>query len=391
MFAKHPLDLTRDRLDERALAEALRLAIIAELDAVSFYLQVAARSPDPDVKKVFEDVAREEKVHFGEFLSLLQRYDPEQKEKLEEGIREVEELLGKLSSKETRLDGGGKEPSPSSLSVEVPESLPSTRELLEDLERMTEGLRTRITLVEQESDVANLFAREAHRLRLLRRHLPVTKLGPGIDYVAAPVVAYSGSAVGVEAEAVIPLREISIEFLIPQRLLNRAGRLGEPAYEAVVAQAARRLVASEERIILDALLSTEGALEANMGGWERPGEAVDDVARAIARMETEGITGPYVLIVSPQRYAKLLAVHEKTGVMELARLEKLAKVVRHPLIGQDKAILVPVDKTVLDVVIGVDTKVDHIGLEAGAERYRAWETLALRVRYPRGVTILTQA
>ncbi|NOZ89437.1 MAG: hypothetical protein GXO15_05880 [Crenarchaeota archaeon] len=57
MFAKHPLDPARERLDEKGLADALRLAVIAELDAISFYLQVARASPREDVRKVFEDVA----------------------------------------------------------------------------------------------------------------------------------------------------------------------------------------------------------------------------------------------------------------------------------------------------------------------------------------------
>jgi uncharacterized linocin/CFP29 family protein/rubrerythrin len=374
MFAKHPLDLSKDKLDERSLAEAIRLAIIAELDAVSFYLQVASRSPDPDVKKVFEDVAAEEKTHFGEFLALLRKYDPEQAEKLQEGFREVKELTG--------LEGV--DVSASGIVDFLKEEARKAEKIMEEAARVADQRLRSVASVEA------VFVNEAERLRLLRRHLPVTLIGPGVDYVAAPVVSYSGSAVGVESEAVVPLREVAVEFLVPDRLVERARRLGEPAYEAVVAQAARRLVAAEEKLITESLLSTEGALEATMGSWERPGEAVDDVARAIARLEAEGVTGPYVLLVSPQRYAKLLTVHEKTGVMELARLEKLAKVLRHPLLPTEKALLLPADRTVFDIVVGVDTRVDHIGPEAGSQRYRAWETLALRVRYPRGITVLSQ-
>jgi len=362
LFAKHPLDQAREKLGQGNLADAVRLAMAAEVDAISFYLQVARAADDPAVRRVFEDVAREEMTHLGEFLALLYRLDPGHREEVEKGFREVAELLG-----EPPGAAGG-------MSAATP--APAAEK---------EGAPANALGVEE------LFLREARRLRILRANLSETAVGPGVDYAPVQVIAYSGSAVAVEAEAVVPLREVAIEFLIPQRLAERSRLMGTYAYSTIVAQAARRLVASEERLILESLLNLEGALEAHMGAWERPGEAVDDIAKAIARMEAEGVTGPYVLLLSPQRYAKLLTVHERTGVMELARLEKLAKVVRHPLLTQDKAILAPRDPAVLDIVVGVDTRIDDLGLESGAYRYRAWETLALRVHYPRGVTVLTHS
>ncbi len=72
--------------------EILRAAIIAELDAVNLYEQMAAMTGSEDLKRVFMDVAKEEKTHVGEFQALLLRYDQEQAKELEEGRREVEEL-----------------------------------------------------------------------------------------------------------------------------------------------------------------------------------------------------------------------------------------------------------------------------------------------------------
>ena len=94
MFAKHPLDAKPSRLSREELIEAVRLALMAELDAINFYLQVARRADDPLVRRVFEDVAREEKTHVGEFLELLRRLDPEQADELEKGAEEVRELEG---------------------------------------------------------------------------------------------------------------------------------------------------------------------------------------------------------------------------------------------------------------------------------------------------------
>lgn len=82
-------------LDQKTLEfEILRAGIIAELDAINLYEQMAALTENPHIRKVLLDIAREEKTHFGEFEALLLKLDPEQVEELAEGRREVEELTG---------------------------------------------------------------------------------------------------------------------------------------------------------------------------------------------------------------------------------------------------------------------------------------------------------
>lgn len=72
--------------------EILRAGIIAELDAVSFYEQMAALTENGNIKKVLFDIAKEEKTHIGEFQALLLKIDQEQLKEMEEGKKEVEEL-----------------------------------------------------------------------------------------------------------------------------------------------------------------------------------------------------------------------------------------------------------------------------------------------------------
>jgi len=68
--------------------------MIAELDAVSLYEQLASMTENNDIKKVLLDIAKEEKTHLGEFLALLLKIDGEQKDELEKGKEEVEEITG---------------------------------------------------------------------------------------------------------------------------------------------------------------------------------------------------------------------------------------------------------------------------------------------------------
>ncbi len=73
--------------------EILRVAIIAELDAINFYEQLAAATEDENIRKILLDVAKEEKTHVGEFQALLLKEDVEQVKELEKGKEEVEEIL----------------------------------------------------------------------------------------------------------------------------------------------------------------------------------------------------------------------------------------------------------------------------------------------------------
>ena len=73
--------------------EILRAAIIAELDAVNLYEQMAALTENTYIKTILLDIAKEEKTHVGEFQALLLKHDKEQVKELEEGKKEVEKEL----------------------------------------------------------------------------------------------------------------------------------------------------------------------------------------------------------------------------------------------------------------------------------------------------------
>jgi rubrerythrin len=74
--------------------EILRVGIIAELDAINLYEQMAALAENPHIKKVLLDIAKEEKTHVAEFQTLLLMNDKEQVVEMAKGKKEVEELVG---------------------------------------------------------------------------------------------------------------------------------------------------------------------------------------------------------------------------------------------------------------------------------------------------------
>lgn len=99
MLSKQPIKL--DKVPKKTLdMEILRLSIVAEMDAINLYEQMAETTEDPDVRAVLLDIAKEEKTHAGEFQAMLLRFDKQQEAELQKGRKEVEELTAK---KQTRI------------------------------------------------------------------------------------------------------------------------------------------------------------------------------------------------------------------------------------------------------------------------------------------------
>lgn len=346
MMSKHPLDLPPGRkLSKEEVAEALRLSIIAELDAINLYLQLARAIDDERYRRVFEDIAKEEKTHVGEFLALLKTLDAEQVEELAKGAREVKELTG----------------------LEAGDPPTSQQPSAEDIWK----------------SVAEAVTRVVDGARVFRRFVPVARVGRGVDAVAVEPVG--------GARYVIPLAELSVEFKVSQRAVDYAERFGQVLELGDGYRAAVEFATLEDRLILEKLTELAGAVKAEMSSWEAPGVAVDEAARALAKMVEGGAREPFILFVSPSRYTKLLAVHERTGVMELTRIKGLVKeVVPTPVLPDDTAVVLSANPHILDIAVGVDTQVDYLGPENGYHKLRLWETIAVRPRLEKGVAILKQ-
>ncbi len=91
MLSEIPIDIKKVKKEDLD-KEILRVGIIAELDAVSLYEQLAATVKNRSVKKILLDIAKEEKTHVGEFQALLLKIDEEQLKELEKGKEEVKKL-----------------------------------------------------------------------------------------------------------------------------------------------------------------------------------------------------------------------------------------------------------------------------------------------------------
>ncbi|TFG27099.1 MAG: rubrerythrin [Promethearchaeota archaeon] len=92
-LAKVPIMLEKVKKEDLD-KQILRFGILAELDAINLYEQMANMTENKHLKMVLLDVAKEEKEHVGEFQYLLLKLDKQQQEELEDGKKEVQELIG---------------------------------------------------------------------------------------------------------------------------------------------------------------------------------------------------------------------------------------------------------------------------------------------------------
>ena len=113
---RNPFDvLKNDRLlTHEELVRAIRFMVAAEYEATQLYEQLAESTDEALAQNVLRDIAKEEKVHAGEFLRLLKELQPDEEGFYQQGAQEVEnEFLNKngamsdTSSKNSSSQGLG--------------------------------------------------------------------------------------------------------------------------------------------------------------------------------------------------------------------------------------------------------------------------------------------
>lgn len=76
MFSEAPISFERSSKEDID-KEILRSAMIAELDAINLYEEMAALTDDEKLRKILLDVANEEKIHVAMFETVLMEVDRE--------------------------------------------------------------------------------------------------------------------------------------------------------------------------------------------------------------------------------------------------------------------------------------------------------------------------
>ena len=82
-----------DKMTDHELAQAIRLDLASELEAIFLYDAHVAATDNKIAKKVLADIRDEEKEHMGELLTLMQHLDPKEAELYASGVTEVRDMM----------------------------------------------------------------------------------------------------------------------------------------------------------------------------------------------------------------------------------------------------------------------------------------------------------
>jgi uncharacterized linocin/CFP29 family protein len=256
----------------------------------------------------------------------------------------------------------------------------------------------------------DLAAQDSARGQLVgRRFLALFgPVGPGMEYIEqdrlgpprGAIVSMEGEEEADEAPPLAPVRRRALplpllyrDARVYWRDLERTRQTGIGLDLSGVVAAAAEVAAAEDRLIFqgDARLGIEGLLTTPdsqgqvLGDWTAPGDAYAQIARATAQLLQAGHPGPYALVLSPERWARLERVSDLTGTLELVAVERLLRGPVLPSPFVDGGVLLDPSSGNMDLALGIDLSVAYADSEHMNHRLRVLETVVPRVKRPSAI------
>jgi len=272
--------------------------------------------------------------------------------------------------------------------------------------------RTDAPLSEQEWERIDEAVRSAARANLVGRRF-ISLYGPlGLGTPVAWVDRLEGVTAGTvsaccaeDAAAVTPgerrlltLELLYKDFKLMWRDIAASRELQLPLDVTAASAAAAMLARAEDHLIFHGTEANPGIMTVDgrqtlslAAGLEEPGSGLASVAEARSLLVERGALGPYALVLAPDLYAKLLRIPDRGGRLELELVQSVASagVLQSPALEKGTGVLVSTGPDVLDLAVGGDIQVAFKGAEDMNLPFRILETLALRIRRPEGICVLS--
>jgi uncharacterized linocin/CFP29 family protein len=245
---------------------------------------------------------------------------------------------------------------------------------------------------------------ESEATRTLRHYLTARRV---VDFTGPKGWEHTSEATGrtatlpppnpsVEARArqAQPLIELRVPFTIARTELDAISRGARDADLDPVRNAARHLALTEDNAVFEGY--TPGQI-AGIGECtpHQPLSISDDyadypatVARAVATLQREGVTGPYAIALGPRCYTGVIETTEHGGY---PLLEHLRLILGGPALwapAVDGAIVVSTRGGDYELVVGEDVSIGYLDHDATNVRLYLEETFTFRVLAPEAAVAL---
>ncbi|AHC50736.1 ferritin [Sulfolobus acidocaldarius SUSAZ] len=340
MFSSDPsVQARKEKLDKEEEVRALRGALMAELDAINYYLQQGKLFENEHLKRVHEDIAKEEIAHFGEFLRLLYEVSKEDFDYIVKGWKEASELIG--SGHEIPIPRGqvndDKDSEHKEDKTDSYQKEPSVEEIIHEALKQRK-IRYAGTLRSYPDESISLF---------------------GFEETEREVTQKMDSQL-------YKIEYLSVEFKIRSDLpVNRTLN--------IIHRAGVKYSLMEDELLLSKhpLSIIERGRKEKASDWDIPGSIANDIIRGVQILETNGYSDP-VTIISPELYTRLFRVYDKSGTYEIKLVKHATDIIVSPLIRG----LAVVSKKGFYIMENTLVKVEFLGREGINSDYIIWGKIA---------------
>lgn len=201
---------------------------------------------------------------------------------------------------------------------------------------------------------------------------------------------------GMHTAQFAPLTLLQTEFELATRDLAAYERDKTYLDLGPVAEAAIACAQMEDNLIfhgaggVPGLLTVDGAQKVKLSGWTEVGKAADDIIKAVTNLDEAGFHGPYTLALAPPLYNLLLRLHKQGKMTELDHVKTIVTegVYKAPALSEG-GVLMATGQQFATLVLGQDMTIGFIGPEGGRILFTISESLALLIRQPKAVCVLS--
>jgi uncharacterized linocin/CFP29 family protein len=190
----------------------------------------------------------------------------------------------------------------------------------------------------------------------------------------------------------IELTVFQEDFTLYWRDVEANRKAGLPPELGPAAMAAAKCARQEDQLVLvEGLIGAAGNRVA-LDDWSEPSAALETVTLAIKELVADDFYGPYAVVLSPARYAKTQGIERGMGRLVSKLIKDMAEggLYQSPLLGDEQGLVVSLGRPNFDLVIGQDLTTAYIGNDAMDHLYRVIESIALRVKRPESICVLSQ-
>jgi len=202
--------------------------------------------------------------------------------------------------------------------------------------------------------------------------------------------------VDVSQRTIVRVPLIHKDFALQWRDIATSRQFGLPLDFGQAAAASAMVARKEDEMIFAELLAAAQTHVA-AGDWDQPGGVFANLVAATSALVEAGVYGPYAAVVSPSVYAKM---HRPMGgggkgmgmgMLEIVQARELASggVFQTPALKDTQALLIAQGPQNVDLVLGQDLATAYLGPEAMVHRFRVLESLALRIKRPEAIAVIT--